>query len=674
MRRIHFRKSSYRNSKVKLGILFVCLVFGLTILSLVFPLPAHKAQATDLVIDSSAHTNSDFHNGYSTVVFTNDQTGYAFFVDQDTVAVGDGGCGYRKTTDGGATWGSYMPTDAQPDCFNISVWYDQWTPGDNSGTFIHIATVDDGADDLWYTRLNTSDDGLSTKFSISTDVVNTFNTGAGGSKPTITKGTDGDLYVAIQDDDAGPPAGAYVKKCTTSCHDDTGDDWTTNTPTGLNQAGGDQLGLYPLASAAVMLIRFDNSTDDFEHKIYTDGAPGSWESGWTTIFDNQPNNTNYTNHWGATVDKKTNNIYMAWAKDNSTLGTDDDVKAGFYTTSGTPGWQTAANGVVDDVINQDTRGLTGAKIAFDQNTAAIYVVYTAQPTAGTGNDANIYYKKSTDQMDTWSTESAAINTTARNIYGARVNIMSNERIYVTWVDQNNNDLRGNTVVDLTPPTYDLSAYTFFTNTNSTNVGSRLNYQDTPATLVTDGDAFRLRLLLHVNGDGIRGSFEDFKLQFATRSGSCDTGYSGETYADVTGSTAIAYNNNSNPTDGLNLTNNDFDPTHSSHTIVTQTYEEANNFTNSGFAGASPSFASGFIGGGQDGKWDFALLDNDGTTNGTYCFRVVKSDGSVLNTPIVMPEVTAVAAGPTCSIVLTEHQMRHGNYYCAGAEDKFKWVD
>jgi len=188
-----------------------------------------------------------------------------------------------------------------------------------------------------------------------------------------------------------------------------------------------------------------------------------------------------------------------------------------------------------------------------------------------------------------------------------------------------------TVTYTLPSTFEQAAYRFFNNADSTNVGSVLAAQDTAATLVSPGGAFRLRTLLHIGDGQLSTSGQNFKLQFATRSGTCDTAFSGENYADVTGATAIAYKNNS-PADGDNLTANASDPTHSGHTIVNQDYEEANNFTNT--VAAIPA--------GQDGKWDFSLFDNAAPANTTYCFRIVKSDGSLLNTYSVIPQITTAS--------------------------------
>lgn len=183
-----------------------------------------------------------------------------------------------------------------------------------------------------------------------------------------------------------------------------------------------------------------------------------------------------------------------------------------------------------------------------------------------------------------------------------------------------------------PPTFNQSAYRFFENNNSTNVGASLATQDTAASLSLAGAAFRLRALIHIGDSQLTSSGQSFKLQFATRGGDnlCDTAFSGESYLDVTTSTAIAFNDNSTPADGAALTANASDPTHGSDTIVNQTYEELNNFTNS--QGAIPV--------GQDGKWDFSLKDNNSTpTAATYCLRIVKSDGNLLNNYSVIPQIT-----------------------------------
>jgi len=214
--------------------------------------------------------------------------------------------------------------------------------------------------------------------------------------------------------------------------------------------------------------------------------------------------------------------------------------------------------------------------------------------------------------------------------------------------------------------YAQQVYRLFDNADSTDVGTALAAANTTATLASSGDAFRLRLLLRVDSGNLFSSGQNFKLQYAAKSGTCDTGFSGESYADVTGATDIAYNNNT-PTDGVSLSANANDPTDGGRTIVNQTYEEANDFTNS----------QGAINNGQDGKWDFALIDNGAPADTGYCFRVVRSDGSQLESYAVIPEITTgsgasnslpVASSVSidsgaASVTLTEGTTK--NVVCAG---------
>lgn len=192
------------------------------------------------------------------------------------------------------------------------------------------------------------------------------------------------------------------------------------------------------------------------------------------------------------------------------------------------------------------------------------------------------------------------------------------------------------------PAYEQSGYRLFNNSNSTNVGSALAGANSAGSLGANGAQFRARILLHNSGANLSTNGDNFKLQFAGKgAGSCasPSGTPG-TYTDVTTSTAISYYDNATPTDGSALTSNGSDPTHSSDTIRNQTYEEANNATNSQAA----------INTGEDGMWDFSLYDNTAGNLITYCFRVVKSDGGTLTTYTHYPEVTTADGNLTVDIV------------------------
>lgn len=206
------------------------------------------------------------------------------------------------------------------------------------------------------------------------------------------------------------------------------------------------------------------------------------------------------------------------------------------------------------------------------------------------------------------------------------------------------------------------AYRFFYNTDSTDVGAVLNTQDTAAT--TTATTFRMRMLLCNTVAQLNASSTYWKLQFASRGAdnSCDTSFTGETYADVGSATTIAYNDNTTPLNGATLTDNANDPNHGADTIINQTYVESNNFTS--------SVAN--IPADQDGKWDFSLKDN-GSLNAVYCLRVTGSNDVLLDTYSVIPQIALGATAPTSTLsaatsVATSTATLNGDVTAVGGEN------
>ncbi|MBU4338688.1 hypothetical protein KKB43_01150 [Patescibacteria group bacterium] len=278
----------------------------------------------------------------------------------------------------------------------------------------------------------------------------------------------------------------------------------------------------------------------------------------------------------------------------------------------------------------DADTTTAFDAATDPTTASGATDTTTAPTAGT------WIERSDDTTLTGGDNGLAIADAIRSAAGITGTIQA------TVADDSRNVMIAGAFKMIPPSTYEQSAYRWFNNLDSTDVGTPLAAQDTTATLGATGALFRLRMLLHIGTAQLVISGQTFKLQFAQQSGTCDTGFVDETYADVTAATVIAYKDNTTPADGASLTANANDPTHGADTIVNQTYEELNDFTNS--VAAIPS--------GQDGKWDFSLFDNGATASTAYCLRAVKSDGSVLNTYTVVPQITTSATAPAQSITFS----------------------
>jgi len=575
------------------------------------PLPpeVQEARAAQTTIDSTVSTTPGSHNGTTqTTVFVSDQVGYRFYRDSN------GSCVYRKTTDGGASWGSTITVDAQTDCLRVAVWYDNWTPGD-SGNFIHIATMDSGSDDLWYNRLDTFSDTLL----LGQNPVNITGANQGGSFSanqnfqSITKGTDGTIYIGVADNND-----SFVVECSSVCNQ--AGNWTETGVNPMDNVNGDGIYLAPLPAGDILLVNDHIATDDFRSKVWHNNS-GSWDTGWTMIDANASDNTTYDAAFSLSADQMNNDIYLAYAADISTLGTNDDIRTAVY-SGGV--WT-----LKSDVLTNDSKGITGVAISRDSNSDDVYVIYSARTVSNSASTANVYWKKSIDGMNSWGEEHGPINSSSDDIYGVTLNTVNDQRIYASWYGAAPDSIFGDTVADIIPPTYSQSAYRWFNNTDSTDVGSPLANQDEIANAPSQGTPFRLRLLLHISGDGVRKNLNSLKLQFAESSGGCDSAFLGESYTDLSpGSGVIRYYTGNLPNDGEALTPNANDPVHNGDQSVNQSYEEINNFTNS----AAKILA------GQDGKWDFSLVNFSAPAGAAFCFRVVKADNSLLSAYNVIPEI------------------------------------
>lgn len=195
------------------------------------------------------------------------------------------------------------------------------------------------------------------------------------------------------------------------------------------------------------------------------------------------------------------------------------------------------------------------------------------------------------------------------------------------------------------------SYRWFENTDDGSPTTAIVAQNTAGSIVVD-TPFRLRQIIEqTQGTTMLGTH--FYLQYAEKSGTCDTGFSGETYTAVKSSGDITWYNNSGVADGASISSTGNDPT-SSNTVLPQTYRESNTFTN----------AANSLGTGYAGVWDYALTSNTAAAGKSYCFRVLYSYTNQLNAYSQIAEIAIQAAstGPTL-----EQQMRHGRGVIDGVE-------
>ena len=404
---------------------FVLQVSSTTLLGLFLLFPSF-ADAAQVTIEASPSTVAAVHNqsGASTV-FIDDQVGYKFY---RTAA---GTCGYRKTTNGGGSFGAYVAVDTQTDCISISVWYDQWTPGD-TGTFIHISTIDTGNDELFYNRLNTSGDVLllATSVSAAPGAAGTYVSGT--NENSITKGTDGRIYMVADDGN-----GTNIRSCATSCN--LSASWTAVGTAPQGNADSWSI-LMPLPAGNILLI--NRSTGNVIRSSVWNGA--IW-SGFTSIDGSAIRNVTYDVGMAATVNTDNGDIFLVYTADNDEFTVSDhDIRTRRYSAGS---WSATA----DIITNVSGRGLLQVAIGRNQNNGNIHVAYTARTTIGTAATANVYHRVSTTSMSSWGAEQGPLNTAAGDFYGIDMNLMSYERLFASWYNNvGTQDIFGDTVADIGP--------------------------------------------------------------------------------------------------------------------------------------------------------------------------------------------------------------------------------
>ena len=163
-------------------------------------------------------------------------------------------------------------------------------------------------------------------------------------------------------------------------------------------------------------------------------------------------------------------------------------------------------------------------------------------------------------------------------------------------------------------------YRLYQNTDAVQPTTALAAENTAVTGPTQGAVYRIRVNLNNSGTRIDAATAVFKLQYSTST----SGPWSDVGAIGSGVTWRGYDN-ATPADGANLTaallasstNND-----------RQTYEEANNATN-----------SGRINKNKPAEFDWVVQDNAATAGTAYYFRMVQSSGTALAGYTNYPQIT-----------------------------------
>ena len=196
------------------------------------------------------------------------------------------------------------------------------------------------------------------------------------------------------------------------------------------------------------------------------------------------------------------------------------------------------------------------------------------------------------------------------------------------------------------PLYNQASSRWYTNTNAqtptdawpsgaTDITERTPVTAT-STPIKDGEQIRLRMNVKVtNATSTAGSL--FKLQYAAAS--VNTCSSAGTWTDVGTATSSAIwrgFDNTSVTDGSTISTRLL-----ASSTVSETYQEK------GATAATPNL----IGLNAFGEWDFVLQHNGAAGGSNYCFRLLKSDGTVFTTYSHYPQLFTNTAPNTPTLTV-----------------------
>ena len=327
----------------------------------------------DVLVDGSISTIAENEIARRGPVWTNDLIGYLFYVSN----IGDNGIRYRKTINGGLTWGAEVTVSVSTDGREPAVWYDRWTQGD-SGTLIGIAYYTDGDGDIHFRTLDTATDIL--------DVQRTIFNGVPGDLPTnlgLVKAVGGNYYVPMTSNSAGMQDRFFRST-------DGGVNWVeriTVQDTGLsdsfivtpgNEADSQDIYLFQCDFAAqeITLKVYDDSTNTFSETLIVAAYR------WFTIKSAGASQRHSDGH----------SILVMYGP--IPVAATNDIRV--FDVNG------AASIVEKTQVITDVAGLT-AEICIDQNTDDLYVPYFRGPNTTT---QQLFFKVSRDGGTTWEAEQA----------------------------------------------------------------------------------------------------------------------------------------------------------------------------------------------------------------------------------------------------------------------------
>lgn len=306
------------------------------------------------------------------LVWISATTGYIFYRAAATFA-------YRKTTDGGATFGAAVTIYSNTIPASFDVWYDRWTEGDTTGTEIHMtwSALFGATDAIFYRGLNTSGDTFTQRRTIE----NASTTGQPNIHTcSITKARGGNLYVL------GARSNAVHGFWRST---NGGVAWSSRT-VGMSNID-DRVQLYygnETDNQDIWAVVFDAGSQ-IEFMVHDDSA-NTWSV--TNIRAAPATYINFAQFGGAQRHSDGSLFLCIWP--SAALGSTADVELWQIVSSASITQRTDLKLLPDNIF--------GVGVLIDQGSGRIWVAYSHNPSTDTTGD--VLYRTSDDDGVTWGTE------------------------------------------------------------------------------------------------------------------------------------------------------------------------------------------------------------------------------------------------------------------------------
>lgn len=296
--------------------------------------------------------------------------------------------GYQKSTNNGYTWSDTVLIAGSFNFVNAAIWYDRWSSLNSD--LIHIVYQDNTNDDVFYRTLNTSNDTLSSPVTIYNGSTSTSN----NYVLSVTRAKGGNIAVVFN---ANPDGTTNEKGLAISSSV-----WNVYTGSSLrnpfrNESTFGQAIILPEQGSSdnqdLCLIHWDRSAATLT-KQHWDNSALTWITSSISTGMTFQNASNVFPIMSAVPDNANNqNILIAFKSPNAG---GNRLQCWTLTSSSI----TAKT----DVISSATSAQGACALSLDTTSDTWYAYYNGLTNSFGSLGVNIFYKASTNQGTTWSSE------------------------------------------------------------------------------------------------------------------------------------------------------------------------------------------------------------------------------------------------------------------------------